>query len=642
MKTRGSAWGRAARWLAALGAASSGCASSEPTISVSVDTDLTVPELIDRVRVDVFDGVEPLRWLDSGDFALDRLPASFAIQPLGKADSVRLRVRGYRQDRVRDYVGERFVPDSLPPKPHVPIPCVDAPELGLDRALLVSGAGSLMAGPVLECDGKKAASELAPARLEIERAGRYRVRIDDFSPPGDSAFRYARSPMLVVTASCDATALPLGCSVATIEQATTRPVELDLELDAGSYVVWVANAARANFEARVLAKEAETPEVRAPEGPGQEARLPRLLIQGADRTPRTEPTPSLAIDRLAWIPLDASDDRSLRLDLLGDCLGVMSDIEGQQTCTGALTHAQPVRMEATLPAHTAPSPTKRGTWPGISFAACDSGGDPELVCVPGGVFTLGDPTIVASGAEATEPERVVTIDSFRMDRHEFTVRRFRALVTQGLFDEDRIPGNITGFAGGNSCAYVPRTADFVAAGREDYPLNCVTAEVAADLCAVVGGRLPSSAEWEYAAARAGKREGETTYPWGDDAPDCSHAILARATSEARGQIDCVALGVGPASTLDPAAERDVTPLGIRGLAGNLSEWSSDSHRPYTHPCWASAQNPRCDDEPAALRTIKGGSWLTDRGFARAARRLGVPPALEDQSVGFRCVYAAAN
>jgi formylglycine-generating enzyme required for sulfatase activity len=50
-------------------------------------------------------------------------------------------------------------------------------------------------------------------------------------------------------------------------------------------------------------------------------------------------------------------------------------------------------------------------------------------------------------------------------------------------------------------------------GREDHPINCVNWQQAVDFCAWAGGRLPSEAEWEYAARSEGK---DNTYPWGED------------------------------------------------------------------------------------------------------------------------------
>lgn len=136
------------------------------------------------------------------------------------------------------------------------------------------------------------------------------------------------------------------------------------------------------------------------------------------------------------------------------------------------------------------------------------------------------------------------------------------------------------------------------------------------LSAVTGQayRLPTEVEWE-AAARGGRAR---AYPWGDEW-DAGRAN----TIEGR------VLKPSPVGAYAPAGGGG--PCGAEDQAGNVWEWTGSLYRPYPY------QGDREEAEAEGERAVRGGSWDSDRGFARCAYRNRFVPDYFDDNVGFRLV-----
>ncbi|MEK7743950.1 MAG: SUMF1/EgtB/PvdO family nonheme iron enzyme, partial [Elusimicrobiota bacterium] len=140
--------------------------------------------------------------------------------------------------------------------------------------------------------------------------------------------------------------------------------------------------------------------------------------------------------------------------------------------------------------------------PGARSASAAGGAGIEWVAVRGGSFMMGS----ASGSADEKPVHRVTLRSFELAKTEVTVAQYKACVDAGAC---AAPGK------GLLC-------NWGVSGREKDPLNCVDWNQAKAFSEWVGGRLPSEAEWEY-AARSGGRDIE--YPWGDEEATCSRAVI---------------------------------------------------------------------------------------------------------------------
>ncbi len=148
------------------------------------------------------------------------------------------------------------------------------------------------------------------------------------------------------------------------------------------------------------------------------------------------------------------------------------------------------------------------------------------------------------------------------------------------------------------------------AERWRHPVVLVSQIEARSYCAWWGrgrggvGELPDEAQWEKAARGEKGRD----YPWGD------HFDPGLLNSAESGPWDTVAVGL---------YDGGESPYGFKDMAGNVFEWTASV-------------------EDDGLAIVKGGSWNTYGGFARAAARHARPLGLRHISIGFRCVLTLAK
>jgi formylglycine-generating enzyme required for sulfatase activity len=137
----------------------------------------------------------------------------------------------------------------------------------------------------------------------------------------------------------------------------------------------------------------------------------------------------------------------------------------------------------------------------FAVPAAASGCPSDMVHVPGGRFSMGSPGV---GGDDEHPQHQVTLAGYCIDRIEVTVVAYTRCVASGKCTAAQEPAK----AGFDSLCNGTR------ADRQEHPVNCVDWNQATAYCGWVKKRLPSEAEWEYAARGGDGR----MYPWGNDAP----------------------------------------------------------------------------------------------------------------------------
>ena len=238
---------------------------------------------------------------------------------------------------------------------------------------------------------------------------------------------------------------------------------------------------------------------------------------------------------------------------------------------------------------------------------------PEMVVVPGGSFMMGSPgtedgRYVDDDVNWEDPRHRVTID------YEFAVGVYEVLFTEW---------DLCALGGGCRVGHVPSDAGW---GRGRRPVINVSWEDAQAyvqwLSRTTGERyrLLTEAEWEY-VARAGS---ETARYWGESQSEqCRYA---------NGLADSVSCTDGHRNTA-PVGSLDPNAFGLHDVLGNVWEWTED--------CWNSTYEDAPTDGSAwesgncAVRSLRGGSWLTAPSTLRSAQRGRTHAGNRHSDLGFR-------
>jgi serine/threonine-protein kinase len=228
----------------------------------------------------------------------------------------------------------------------------------------------------------------------------------------------------------------------------------------------------------------------------------------------------------------------------------------------------------------------------------------------GGRFRMGQ---TGGRAEPNEsPTRLVELPPYWLDVSEVTVDAYRACVDRGAC---RRPAEAS-----PACTYKR--------GDGELPINCVGYEDAERYCSAAGKRLPTEAEWEF-AARTGNPV-EAPWPWGTAPPSC-----ARVTGGLGDSMSTLCGREGPRAVGRLNAGR--TRGGIFDLSGNVEEWVADWYDDR-YPALAEGVVDHNPKGPAAgvARVLRGGSWLSRWPALRVTARSWGSAAERGPSVGFRC------
>lgn len=236
----------------------------------------------------------------------------------------------------------------------------------------------------------------------------------------------------------------------------------------------------------------------------------------------------------------------------------------------------------------------------------------DMVKVPGGTFDMGCATGTGTSIDCASDEKpvhAVTISTFFIDRTEVTRGAFKKCVEAGECDAP-------------NC-----NADVATVADETMPVGCVTWGDAAAYCAWKGRRLPTEAEWEYAA----RYDDNRVFPWGDNDANCTYAHMYNGTKSG--------CGTGAAAAVCSKSPDGDSKLGLCDMAGNVWEWVSDyySSTYYEKAVAVDPQGPG-----SGLRQVRGGGWYYDflnseTKDVRSTNRYAI--ALDTgltSHIGFRC------
>jgi formylglycine-generating enzyme required for sulfatase activity len=172
--------------------------------------------------------------------------------------------------------------------------------------------------------------------------------------------------------------------------------------------------------------------------------------------------------------------------------------------------------------------------------------------------------------------------------------------------------------------------------RRAHPVNCVTWEMASRYCQAQGKRLPTEAEWEYAARGSDGRR----FPWGDEAPNATLVNAcgkecAELGKQAHLPLEALYAGDDGWPTTAPVGSfpRGRSPFGVEDLAGNVGEWTGDFYAPYGAEAQVDPKGP----QSGRYRMVRGGAWnASSAASLRPTARHRDPPDKRSFAIGFRC------
>lgn len=312
---------------------------------------------------------------------------------------------------------------------------------------------------------------------------------------------------------------------------------------------------------------------------------------GLDTTENTALAAPSATQTAEGVHESAGDDEDAAGDAPSGDSGQELELaanEGLMASAGAPLESAPDTNAEPAAAAAETEPASEAFW---VFADCSE--CPEMMVLPSGVFAMGSPADERGRAAYEGPQRQISVDRFAIGLAEVTFDQWQACLD-----------------GGGCGGYRPADRGY---GRGDQPALSISwndAQAYARWLSSKSGRsyrLPSEAEWEY-AARGGA---QSAYWWGETF-DNSRVITGRPS---------------------PAFEQQSNLFGLTGMLGNVREWVEDcyvntySDRPET------AEPVRSGD--CSRRVIRGGDWTSSPAELRAANRARISVSTRERTIGFR-------
>ena len=281
--------------------------------------------------------------------------------------------------------------------------------------------------------------------------------------------------------------------------------------------------------------------------------------------------------------------------------------------------AEPVPIEEPMPE----SPSLGDTW-------TRSADGMVMVYVPPGEFEMGSDDDAVDYAQELcneeygdctagwfkdeQPAHTVSLDGFWMDRTEVSNAQYRLCVEAGACEA---PGEASS-----------RTRDvyYGDSAYDDYPVIYVGWHQAAAYCEWAGGRLPTEAEWEYAARGPEGR----AFPWGEtfDGARLNYCDVNCELDWKDAEVDDGYADTAPVGSYPAGASW----CGAQDLAGNVWEWVADWYEEYSSERQVNPTGP----SSGRLRGQRGGSWNNESVDTRGAYRSRNSPDGQSYNAGFRC------
>lgn len=268
----------------------------------------------------------------------------------------------------------------------------------------------------------------------------------------------------------------------------------------------------------------------------------------------------------------------------------------------------------------------------------------EMIGIPGGVYLRGAEE--EFGWSSEHPQHKVEIDGFFIDKYETSNGDFCRFLND-RFEKGFIriqDGNVysienskrqTATRNANPFSEITFSDNHFQAikGRENFPVVYVSWYGARAFAEWRGCRLPTEAEWEYAASWDPQLQKKYRYSVTQDTMMDEWANFS-------GSGDLYEDVYRIPNTTPAGYYKAESPLGIKDMSGNVWEWCEDDYDEYgeyrNQPANQVWSNPLIRKN-TTMKTIRGGAWDTEFSVVRSTMRLGISPEALLVNTGFRCV-----
>ena len=252
----------------------------------------------------------------------------------------------------------------------------------------------------------------------------------------------------------------------------------------------------------------------------------------------------------------------------------------------------------------------------ISFSTYSFDG--SMVSVSGGTFEMGCTSEQSNCDDDETPVHTVTVDDFEMSKYEITNQQYADFMNEiGANSDGSYDGTEYLAMDDGDCQIDYASGEFVPeSGKDNYPVIEVTWYGAKAFCKHYGGRLPTEAEWEF-AARGGNSATATEYAGSDN-------------------IDEVAwYEFNSGGSTHEVGTKSPNELGLYDMTGNVHEWCNDWYDSdyYSRSPQENPQGPSSGSD----RVLRGGSWDPGVENCRLASRTANNPGTSLRDGGFRLV-----
>lgn len=237
----------------------------------------------------------------------------------------------------------------------------------------------------------------------------------------------------------------------------------------------------------------------------------------------------------------------------------------------------------------------------------------DMIRISPGKFMMG------TDKEGRPAHSVVLTKAFFIDRTEVTTEMYYACIDEGVCTPGRVH---------SGDAVETTWGCYTAKEQPKHPMNCVDRTQAEKFCTYAQKRLPTEAEWEYAARGKDGRE----YPWGNAQPtSCAQAIISGLNGDCRERKGPMEVGRTPEGR---------SAFGALDMAGNVWEWVADGFELYPT---AEVTDPKVPINPQTNKgVLRGGSWDYSPLSARSTYRYAFQVNVGNISTGFRCARDATD